>query len=142
MDMEHRSWHYWKMKLSQFKHMRLLTPVSKGGRGKYQGALGEKNFFCFFIGTHFSIEKHHSIRPSKKSYYFAFLRESGIFKGHFGKTFVPTMCKSQENGFSLGSKICSILENLIASMGQFGTFFILLVNRLFLASQFCTFLSP
>lgn len=41
---------YWKMKLSQFKHMRLLTPVSKGGRGKYQGALGEKNFFCFFIG--------------------------------------------------------------------------------------------
>lgn len=50
MDMEHRSWHYWKMKLSQFKHMRLLTPVSKGGRGKYQGALGEKNFFSFFIG--------------------------------------------------------------------------------------------
>jgi hypothetical protein len=24
MDMEHWSWHYWKMKLSQFKHMRLL----------------------------------------------------------------------------------------------------------------------
>lgn len=40
------------------------------------------------------------------------------------------MCKSKENRFSLGSKICSIFENLIASMGQFGTFFILLVNWL------------
>ena len=74
-------------------------------------------------------------RPSRKSYYFAFLRESGIFKGHFLKTFVPTMCKSQENCFSLGSKISSIFENLIASMGQFGTFFILLVNRLIIPFQ-------
>jgi hypothetical protein len=24
MDMKHRSWHYWKMKLSQFKHMSIL----------------------------------------------------------------------------------------------------------------------
>lgn len=54
----------------------------------------EELFLLFYWNfTHFSIEKHHSIQPSRKSYYFAFLRGSGIFKGHFWKTFVPPCAK-------------------------------------------------